>query len=80
MMPKIEKRKGAREDLDAHFVCIAHHNSAELLHHLRSNKIKFTIDVDPEPPEDQSEEDIFWFESDSDIPRIQNLIYEVTKK
>jgi hypothetical protein len=79
-MANIEKRNGARSDLNAYFVCVAHHNTPNLLQHLRANKIKFTVDVEPEPPEDQSEDDIFWFESSADIPRIQQLINEVCKK
>ena len=79
-MSKIEKRTGAIDDQDAVFVCVSHDTTPNLLRHLRKNKIKFTVDVEPEPPEDQSDDDIFWFESDSDIARIQKLIDEVTKK
>ena len=66
-MPTIEKRKGARSDINAFFACVAHDDTPMLLQHLRAHKIKFTIDVEPEPLEDQSDEDIFWFESTADI-------------
>jgi hypothetical protein len=54
-MPNIEKRKGARSDLDAFFVCVAHDDTPKLLQLLRAHKVKFTIDVEPGPPEDQSD-------------------------
>ena len=79
-MPNIEKRTGAKDDLDAYFVCIVHDDTPKLLQHLRAHKVKFSIDVEPEPPEDQSDDDIFWFESTADIPRIQKLIHEVCKQ
>ena len=78
-MPTIEKRKGAKADLDAYFVCIAHDDTPKLLQYLRAHKVKFTVDVEPEPPEDQSDEDIFWFEKTADISKIQNLIREICK-
>ena len=79
-MPTIEKRKGARSDINAFFACVAHDDTPMLLQHLRAHKIKFTIDVEPEPLEDQSDEDIFWFESTADITHIQKLIHEVCQK
>jgi hypothetical protein len=78
-MPNIEKRTGARSDLDAYFVCIAHNHTPRLLQHLRAHKIKFTVDVEPEPPEDQADDDIFWFEHSADIGSIQKLIHEICK-
>jgi hypothetical protein len=79
-MTKIERRTGAIRDKDAFFVCIAHSDSPNLMQHLRAHRIKFTIDVEPDPPEDQSDEDIFWFEHTADIERLQKLIDEVLKK
>ena len=79
-MYQIEKRKGVGEEPDAFFVCIGHDDTPALIHHLRKNKIKFSVDVDPEPSKDQSDEDIFWFESGSDISRIQEFIYQITKQ
>ncbi len=79
-MPTIEKRTSARSDINAYFSCVAHDDTPKLLRHLRAHKIKFTIDVDPEPPEDQADDDIFWFESTADIALIQKLINEVCKK
>jgi hypothetical protein len=78
-MPNIEKRIGAIRDRDAYFVCIRHDDSPRLLQHLRAHKVKFTVDVEPEPPEDQADDDIFWFESTADIAHIQELIHQVCR-
>ena len=79
-MKSIELRKSARSDINAYFVCVGHDDTPNLIRHLRSNRIKFTVDVEPEPPEDQADDDIFWFESTSDIDRIQILIRESIQK
>ena len=76
-MTSIDLRKGALRDPNAYFVCIGHDDTPKLIAHLRAHKVKFTVDVEPEPPEGQSNDDIFWFESTADVRRIQTLIRDV---
>ena len=67
------------DDPDSIFVAVDPSMTEGVMSALRAKKIQFDVSVNPDPPEDESECDVFWFWKHQDPDGLQAIIDEAMK-
>ena len=73
-------KEGPISDPDSYFAAIDPKNTAAVMEALRSEKIEFSVSVNPTPAEGEAKCDVFWFWRSADMERIQRIIHEAKSR